>query len=201
MVDTGRRYRLKSLLNRIHKAGVKTLDYLILTHTHFDHAENAAYLKEHFGLRIIVHQIEAELLKKGENPIVEGTILITRYLARLLARRIRQRFHYKPVTPDILVSKEFNLAPLGINGYILYTPGHTQGSMSVIVENEVAIVGDTLFGILPGSVFPPFGQDVHQMIESWSLLVGTGCKVFLPAHGGERSLDLLSKQYYKYAKR
>jgi len=201
IVDTGRRHRLKSLLNRIRKSGVKTLDYLILTHTHFDHAENAAYLKEHFGLRIIVHQFEAELLEKGENPIVEGTILITRYLARLLARRIRQRFHYKPVTPDILVSKEFNLAPLGINGYILYTPGHTQGSMSVIVENEVAIVGDTLFGILPGSVFPPFGQDVHQMIESWSLLVGTGCKVFLPAHGGERSLDLLSKQYYKYAKR
>lgn len=201
MVDTGRRYRLKSLLNRIHKAGAKTVDYLILTHTHFDHAENAAYLKEHFGLRIIVHQSESELLKKGENPIVAGTIPPTRFLARLLARRIQQIFHYQPVTPDILVGKEFNLAPLGINGHILYTPGHTQGSMSVIIENDIAIVGDTLFGILPGSVFPPFGQDLSQMIESWGLLARTGCKVFLPAHGGERSLDLLSKQYRKYKKR
>lgn len=64
IVDTGRRYGLKSLLNRIHEADTRTIDYLILTHTHFDHAENAAYLKEHFGLRIIVHQSEAELLKK-----------------------------------------------------------------------------------------------------------------------------------------
>lgn len=201
MVDTGRQQRLKSLLNRIQIAGAKTIDYLILTHTHFDHAENAAYLKEHFGLRIIVHQSESELLKKGENPIVAGTIPPTRFLARLLARRIQQTFHYQPVTPDILVSKELNLAPLGINGYILYTPGHTQGSMSVIIENEIAIVGDTLFGIFPGSVFPPFGQDLPQMIKSWSLLVGTGCKIFLPAHGGERSLHLLSKQYCKYSKR
>jgi hydroxyacylglutathione hydrolase len=73
--------------------------------------------------------------------------------------------------------------------------------MSVIIENDIAIVGDTLFGILPGSVFSPFGQDLSQMIESWGLLVGTGCKAFLPAHGGERSLDLLSEQYRKYTKR
>lgn len=201
MVDTGRRYSLKSLLNRIYKAGTKTVDYLILTHTHFDHAENAAYLKEHFGLQIIVHQNESELLKKGENPIVAGTILPTRFLARLLAGRIQQLFHYQAVTPDVLVSKEFDLAPLGIKGHILHTPGHTQGSMSVIIDNEIAIVGDTLFGIFPGSVFPPFGQDLPQMIESWGLLIGTSCKVFLPTHGSQRSLDLLSKQYRKYTKR
>ncbi len=201
IVDTGRRYRLKSLLNRIHEAGATTIDYLILTHTHFDHAENAAYLKEHFGLRIIVHQSESELLKKGENPIVAGTIPPTRFIAHLLARRIQHIFRYQPVTPDILVSKEFSLAPLGINGYILYTPGHTQGSMSVVIGNDIAIVGDTLFGILPGSIFPPFGQDLPQMIESWGLLVGTGCKVFLPAHGGERGLDLLSQKYNKFIKR
>lgn len=177
------------------------MDYLVLTHTHFDHAENAAYLKENFELRIIVHQSESELLKKGENPIVAGTILPTRFLARSLARRIQQIFNYQAVTPDIPVSKEFDLAPLGINGHILHTPGHTQGSITVIIENEIAIVGDTLFGILPGSIFPPFEQNLPQMIKSWGLLVGTGCKVFLPAHGGERSLNLLSKQYRKYNNR
>lgn len=198
MVDTGRRYRLKSLLNRMDEA-TKTVDYLILTHAHFDHAANAAYLKEHFGLRIIVHQSESELLKKGENPVVAGTVLPSRFVAFLFERMFRQIFHYEAATPDILVHEEFDLAPLGINGRILHTPGHTQGSISVIVDKEIALVGDTLFGILPGSVFPPFGQDLPQMMKSWGLLAGTGCRVFLPAHGGERSLNVLSKQYRKYS--
>jgi len=200
LVDTGRRIMLKMLLKQIHHAGARKIDYLILTHTHFDHAENAASLKERFGLRIIVHESEAALLKKGENPLVAGTIAPTRLLGWLFART-QFLFRYRAVEPDILAGREFDLTPLGISGHILHTPGHTQGSVSVIIENEIALVGDALFGMFPGSVFPPFGQNVSQMIESWGLLAGTGCKVFLPAHGGERSLDLLRNQYRKHAGR
>jgi len=199
LVDTGHRIMLKILLKQIRRAGVQKIDYLILTHTHFDHAGNAASFKERFGLRIIVHQSEAELLKKGENPPVAGTIAPTRFLARLFART-QTLFRYQAVEPDILAGREFDLTPLGISGHILHTPGHTQGSVSVVIENEIAIVGDTLFGMFPGSIFPPFGQNLPQIIESWGLLAGTGCKVFLPAHGGERNLDLLYKQHRKYTR-
>ena len=51
------------------------------------------------------------------------------------------------------------------------------------------------------SVFPPFGQDIPRMIESWRILAGTGCKLFLPGHGGWRSLDQLTRQYQKYTGR
>jgi hydroxyacylglutathione hydrolase len=200
LVDTGRRIMLKMLLKQMHNAGVRQIDYLILTHTHFDHAENAVSLKERFGSRIIVHESEAALLKKGENPLVAGTIAPTRFLARLFART-QTRFRYRAVEPDILMGREFDLTPLGISGHILHTPGHTQGSVSVIIENEIALAGDTLFGMFPGSIFPPFGQNVPQIIESWGLLAGTGCRVFLPAHGGERSLDLLSQQHRKHTGR
>jgi glyoxylase-like metal-dependent hydrolase (beta-lactamase superfamily II) len=56
IVDTGRRYRLKSLLNRIHEAGATTIDYLILTHTHFDHAENAAYLQTYLPSPLFIRR-------------------------------------------------------------------------------------------------------------------------------------------------
>jgi len=201
LVDTGRRSKFDTLLYRIHKVGIKTIDYLILTHTHFDHAENAAHLKRHFGLLILVHQSEAGFLGRGRNPLVAGTLAPTRFLARLVAHRIDKIFPYQAVTPDLLLDEEFNLAPLGIKGRVLHTPGHTQGSMCVIIDNEIAIVGDALFGIFPGSVLTPFGQDLPRMVKSWGLLAGTGCRLFLPAHGTERSLDLLSRQYRKYTNR
>jgi hydroxyacylglutathione hydrolase len=197
LVDTGRRIMLKILLRQIHKAGARKIDHLILTHTHFDHAENAASLKERFGLRIMVHESEAALLRKGENPLVAGTIAPTRFLGWLFARK-QKWFRYRAVEPDILMGRDFDLTPLGISGHILHTPGHTQGSVSVIIENEIALAGDALFGMFPGSIFPPFGQNVPQMMESWGLLAGTGCRVFLPAHGGERSLDLLRQQHCKH---
>jgi len=201
LVDGGRSYRRKALLERLRRAGVETVDYLILTHTHYDHAESAAFLKAHFGLKIIVHRSEAALLEQGANPVIEGTIPATRLLVFLFRRWMDRLLRYPPAKPDILVDGPFDLAPLGIGASILPTPGHTEGSVSVIVGGEIALAGDAIFGWVPGSVFSPFGQDIPRMVESWRILADTGCRTFLPAHGWERSRDLLTGQYRKYTGR
>jgi glyoxylase-like metal-dependent hydrolase (beta-lactamase superfamily II) len=70
----------------------------------------------------------------------------------------------------------------------------------VIIENEIALVGDTLFGIFRGSVFPPFADNPKLMVQSWKKLLDTGCTTFLPAHGSERDKAVLKRQYDKYIK-
>jgi hydroxyacylglutathione hydrolase len=77
------------------------------------------------------------------------------------------------------------------------TPGHTTGSMSVIVDDEVALVGDTMFGVFKRSVFPPFADDVSEMIKSWGKLLNSNCKFFLPSHGREKSREQLMTVYNK----
>jgi glyoxylase-like metal-dependent hydrolase (beta-lactamase superfamily II) len=88
----------------------------------------------------------------------------------------------------------FNQTPYYIaetNNHIelMHTPGHTKGCLSVIVDNELAIVGDAMFGVFPGSIFPPYGNDVRQMVESWEKLLETSCRLFIPAHGSANKRD------------
>ncbi|HNY66749.1 MAG TPA: MBL fold metallo-hydrolase [Deltaproteobacteria bacterium] len=56
LVDTGRRYRWGTLQNRIEHFRSRCSPWaLVLTHTHFDHAENVARLKEALPLKLSVH--------------------------------------------------------------------------------------------------------------------------------------------------
>jgi glyoxylase-like metal-dependent hydrolase (beta-lactamase superfamily II) len=57
-------------------------------------------------------------------------------------------------------------------------------------NHEIAIVGDAMFGVFRGSVLPPFGDDIGQMIQSWGSLLDTGCSVFLPAHPSKNHVML-----------
>ena len=71
-------------------------------------------------------------------------------------KNLVSRYNYRSVDPDVEVDKTFCLNEFGIDAYIIHTPGHSPGSLSVVVDDEVALVGDTVFGVFRGSVFPPF---------------------------------------------
>lgn len=95
----------------------------------------------------------------------------------------------------IQVDLQMNLEEVGFKEVqLLYTPGHTLGSQSVIVENEIALVGDAMFGCFPGSIFPPFAQDTELLTQSWSHMIDTGCTVFLPSHGTGNTRELVEKE-------
>ncbi len=201
LIDTGREKSWKCLEGNLGKLGVKE-DLpvsLILTHCHFDHAENAAKFKKAYKASVIVHKSEGDYLKNGENPRIGGTVFLTKILSRILYKtKLIERLGYEPTDYDFSVDGEFGLEPFGFPGYILHTPGHTPGSISVIIDDEIAIVGDAMFGVFAGSVFPPFADDVGMMVESWKKLLDTGCGIYLPAHGSERRKDILKRQYDKY---
>lgn len=198
LVDTSPARKWKLLQQRLSRLGIGSIDFLILTHTHFDHAANACLIKEKYGAKAIVHISEQRFLEAGENIIPEGTNRVSRTLIKVFKPLFKARFRYKGVNADIQVTDKLDLSPYGINAEVIHTPGHTPGSVSVIVDNEIALVGDSMFGVFPGSAFPPFSNDVPAMIHSWDKLLSTGCKWFLPSHGSEVSRELLHKEFQKY---
>ena len=111
----------------------------------------------------------------------------------------KRRFGYQPFIPDMWISGETILEGFPIQ--IIPTPGHSKGSISIIVDKEIALVGDTLFGVFRNSVFPPFADDVKEMVKSWGLLLDTRCCIFLPGHGSEIKRELLQKKSDKLTRK
>ncbi|EKQ50674.1 MAG: Zn-dependent hydrolase, glyoxylase [Methanobacterium sp. Maddingley MBC34] len=195
LIDTGLKNSQKELMKKLDPLlGERNLSYLILTHTHFDHTGNAAMIKENYKARIMVQESEANNLERGKTTIPQGTNPLTRLLVKI-GRKIKYFNEYPHVEPDYLVGEKHLLTP---KCYLIHTPGHSKGSMSLIVDNEVALVGDAMVGIFRWSVFPAFADDVPSMITSWEKLLKTGCNIFLPGHGTSNSRKLLEKQYKKY---
>jgi hydroxyacylglutathione hydrolase len=202
LIDTGRRYRWGTLQNRIENLRFRgNPRALVLTHTHFDHAENAARLKEAYPLKLIVHESEMSYLRTGNSPLPNGAILPTFWLMLFVKRLVQPRFEYRGVQADILVDGRLDLEPFGFEAYILHTPGHSPGSMSIIIEDKIALVGDTLSGIFPGSVLPPYADDLPLMVDSWRKLLETPCERFLAGHGREIHRALLERKYAKYRRK
>lgn len=200
MVDTGIKNSSKAVIEKLDDyLDGNDLSYLVLTHSHYDHVGNAALLKERYKTKIIIQKTEAEYVMSPKSQLIpQGTNLATHVGVGVVMRiksKLTKFLSFEAVDPDILANNDHSISS---NCYLIHTPGHSNGSMSLIVDDEVALVGDAMFGVFWWSVFPPFADDVPIMIRSWGKLLNTGSKLFLPGHGTENSRELLEKQYNKY---
>ncbi len=203
LIDTGRTDSFRRLKRNLDQLRIPQdgLACLVLTHAHFDHAENAHRIQAEYAAKLIIQQEDANDLSRGENPMIHGTNPMLKTLTDSFGKRVLARAHYTPAMADITFDETFDLNLFGVNASILHTPGHSIGSASVIVNNEIALVGDTLFGVFPKAIFPPFADQPVTLIKSWKKLLDTECTLFLPSHGGEITRERLQREYEKYRKK
>lgn len=201
LVDTSTIRDSQKLIKQLTHQGVteKNLTALILTHAHFDHTKNAALIKEKFHPKVIANAQDADYLRQGDNAPIKSSWAASRGLIDMGVRVIKKSLQYQPVEPDILVNDRFDLTPLGFNAYVMHTPGHTPGSMSVVVNNEIALVGDAMAGMF-GSIFPLYATDKQAVVASWKKLLDSGCSLFLSGHGGVNRRERVESQYRAHSK-
>ncbi|MEQ5837321.1 MBL fold metallo-hydrolase [Marinobacter sp. NFXS9] len=150
MIDSGKAGNEGTLIDKMSEAGIDpaSIDYLILTHGHTDHAGGAAYFKRHFGTRIIASAAEASMLAEGKNDDLCPTNMVGGVLKPFIMRE-----SYPPVTADVVVGDQFDLASIGAHGIIVSIPSHTPGSIAVLIDNK-AFVGDLVRGGLLQKTMP-----------------------------------------------
>jgi hydroxyacylglutathione hydrolase len=183
LVDTGPKAFQRFLARQLRRLGITRIHGVMLTHTHYDHAGNAAFLQKKFGSRIMVHPAEAGYLKKGLSSVPGGITAFARVMEGLASGMEPKMLEFSPCEPDVLLTADLNATVFDMPVTFMATPGHTTGSVSVVVDREIALVGDCMFGVIPKKILPPFGDDVKQIVHSWRQLLATGCHTFLPAHG------------------
>lgn len=204
LVDTSikgeRRKLLKSIIHYTENQQC-TLRCIVLTHNHFDHVGNAAFLSREFNCPILIHTTEAEELFVGHSSIPRGLKNPFKYLTLKISQLNNkgkvlpmQKFEKCEQNQVVGVEEGYSLSEFGINAKLIVSAGHTSGSVSVLIDNEIAIVGDAMVHSATGKIFPPFANNPELVKDSWRKLLDTGCKIFLPAHGNENTKDLVLKQ-------
>ncbi len=196
LVDTGSRGQSGKIQKAITSAGLAITDlkYIFLTHTHYDHAGSAADLQALSGAKVIVHAREAGFLKNGFTPIPKGTSPGFKFISKMgkIKNSIERKVgSYPALIPDITFDHFLNLEELGFDAKIVHTPGHTEGSSSLIFADR-AFVGDCLFNFA-GTIYPGFADDELQLHKTWKQILEWEIKWFYPAHGKRVGMDQLKK--------
>jgi len=191
LVDSGNKGSEETILKHLNMLGLEPemLKLLILTHVHFDHAGSAQRLKELTACKIMVHQSEEARLREGKTPIPAGTRWKAKFLVwmgRIFARHIGT---FPGAEPDLLVADSFDLEEFGFSGKVIHTPGHTHGSMVVLLSGGELIGGDTIFGLDGKQHFPPFAEDLSALLTSWKRIRDMQPALFYPAHGRKFDFD------------
>jgi glyoxylase-like metal-dependent hydrolase (beta-lactamase superfamily II) len=187
LVDTGYPGSAPAIIDKLTENGIDPgwLSLILITHGHADHFGSAAEMKKQTGAPIAVHKLDADALKTGQDPTLKPTGAIGRMLLPLMARRGPATA--PPVKPDILIDEDMDLSKFGVDGKVIHTPGHTPGSVSVILPNGEFIVGDLVMrGMLrfwqPN--YPLFADNMFQLKESIKLILRKKPTKIYCTHGG-----------------
>ncbi|OPJ55105.1 MBL fold metallo-hydrolase [Clostridium oryzae] len=192
-VDKDFTNRRECLDKQLEKVGcsVGKLKLIILTHGDNDHTANAAYIRDKYDAKIAMHSADLTLV---QNPNVEMAMESFRYrslaykiiftLMKNLIKKIcvKTLNDFERFTPDIYVEDGYKLDEYGFDGSIIHTPGHTDGSIGILMLNGDFIAGDTFANMKKPDVAVN-AKDFNQLDSSINRLKSLGIKKIYPGHG------------------
>ena len=197
LIDAGYPNKEQKLWDYLKKKKInpEEIKLVIVTHGHIDHFGSLMKIVEKTNAKIIVHENDQEMLKTGKSGEIKLHTKWGKILVKLMGKRISQ-ISVTPIKPDIVINDNYSLEEHGLQGKILHTPGHTDGSISVVLNSKTAFIGDLTHGFpLRGKTdFPFVAENLEEVYQSWKKLLDEGVEMFYQAHGKEFNRELLLKR-------
>jgi hydroxyacylglutathione hydrolase len=185
LIDSGLKGSEGSTAAACRRIGFSAADIamILLTHTHYDHAGAAAALRAESGAKLLVHRVEAEVLRSGYSPFPAGANGIGKVATGIFQRLLKGGAAFPSVEPDIEIDRPTDLHRYGFPGRAVPVPSHSAGSLAFLTDEGDCVCGDVLFNVFPGSVFPPFADEPAALPAIWRQLLDLGARQFYPGHG------------------
>lgn len=171
LVDVGFPGTLPTLRHALKRTGMALSDisYLLATHYHPDHAGLAQEVKQQ-GIKLIVleNQIAAiPALKQHMKPSQQYVDIALNDNINLHTNESRAFLHR-----------------IGIDGEIIATPGHSDDSVTLILDTGIAFTGD-----LPPAYLP--ADPTNAIQRSWESIYSQHVTAVYPGHGPIRRIGEL----------
>jgi hydroxyacylglutathione hydrolase len=200
LVDAGPPRQEKRFIRKILGLGIdpEDISLIFITHGHLDHIGSLHGIKALTEAEVAINHREKEVVEQALKPVPKGVTPWGRFLIMLM-RLSQKNISYEGTSVDIsLDDAVFSLTSYGIDGKMLPTPGHSSGSMSILLESGDAFVGDLFMNGFPmrrGPGVPIFADDIDTVKRSAKSLIDNGAKTIYPGHGEPFNVDILIKPF------
>ncbi|MFA6450929.1 MAG: MBL fold metallo-hydrolase [bacterium] len=177
MIDCGSPMGLDHILKNMRAAGIEpeSVELIIGTHCHYDHVGSAAEFKRRFpAAKLAMHAADSAPVESGDSAITCADWLFG-----------------ETVEPAVI---DFQLEPGdeifaagGLRFEIFHTPGHSPGSLTILLESEgrkIAFTGDSY---IPSC--DRVGYDFESLVETWRRLLSLDADLVCPGHENHSSVD------------
>ncbi len=183
VVDVGTGRAAEKLLANIRSCGVEPeqIEYLLMSHCHFDHVGGARELTAVAACRTVAHELTARYLEQAENVVTAA-------------------YAYKVTTQPFLVDwrltgkgEEIDLGGRTLSA--LHLPGHSPDSMAFFTESEglkVLFAQDVL-----GPLDPIILSDEEHYRQSCNELLSLEADILCDGHRGIYRGKEAVKKYIK----
>jgi hydroxyacylglutathione hydrolase len=145
---------------------------IVLTHGHSDHIAALHDIQDRTGAEVAIHSADAQFLhSRGPFSMMFGISYKT------------------PEPPDRLLNEDDIIDIGDLHFSVLHTPGHTPGSICLLLDNSKVFTGDTLFYRGIGTTLMP-GSSRRQLIDSihTKLMLLPDNTTVYPGHGRETTI-------------
>ena len=200
LYDSGFAFTGYEVLENIKKVlGERKLDYIFLTHSHYDHALGSVYVKKSFpDVKIVAGEYAATIFTKPS--------------ARTLMRELDKKFAKKcgideyedlidELKVDITVKDNDVIRAGNMEFTVIELPGHTKCSVGYFLAKEKLLLGCETIGVYNGEddVIPSYLVGYKMTLDSIKKAQMLGARAVLIPHYGVIEGDL-ARKYMKNAK-